>query len=161
MGLVMYTREKEISATNNRSLINSSYWIQDNMGVIGIYGTDNERFIYIESGKEKRTLERYSIQFENDFLSSSTASDNENDWELRSITPSFQAATTIARLREQASIRQEFQATGAEIEMFKDEMEIANLFSMKGEQDEDINNALKAISRDGDFVTKKTSCVIL
>ncbi|WP_419421460.1 hypothetical protein ACNVED_16145 (plasmid) [Legionella sp. D16C41] len=56
--------KNDTSVKSDRSLINHDFLTSNATAVIGIYGYDNSsRSIYIELGKEERSITRYVITF--------------------------------------------------------------------------------------------------
>jgi len=88
----MFGREK----TNMRSLIDKRLLINDEIGIIGIYGHDNSRTIYLESSEEaKKSIIRYQINFPK----GSFGSDAANGWKINLLPNTFETAREIEEIR--------------------------------------------------------------
>lgn len=140
----------ETTIKNNRSVINHQFVTSDVTSIIAVYGHDNSRTIYIESGnQEKRAMTKYQILFPK----GSYASDAANGWSISTPSISLETATEIRELRKVAQTIEEYQVTNDEMKSFKATMDKAakETLILNGEQDYDIQTGLKAIGKDIKF----------
>lgn len=101
----------EIEVKNNRSIINHQFVTSDATSIIAVYGHDNSRAVYIESGnKEKRTITKYQILLRE----GSYASDATSGWSVS--TPSVSKETVIINGDQDYDIKQGLKALGRNIE---------------------------------------------
>ncbi|WP_419421532.1 hypothetical protein ACNVED_16620 (plasmid) [Legionella sp. D16C41] len=151
--------KNDTSVKSDRSLINHDFLTSNATAVIGIYGYDNSsRSIYIESGKEERSITRYVITFP----ASGFASDAANGWTVNSLKISTEVATEIRELRKKSHTQKELQVSNEDMQIFKNTLDTAakEKYILNGEQDYDIKKGLEEINVDIEF-PRFSGCTIL
>ena len=146
----MYTKA-DASSKNNRSLINQRFLINETVGIILVCGHDNSRTIYIESNTDsnERLIAKYSIEFSNARLDCASST----RWAYIELSDSKETSDEMQSLKQQSHTVEEYQVDKASIQSFTRSMEIERDQEsiVKGEQDQDIINALSKIGQTIEF----------
>lgn len=133
-------------AKNNRSLLNASFILEEDKGLIIVLGHGNSRTIYLESIKKdgSRALDSYSISF------SGHASDATGKWDRKFLENSKATVDMVKELRGESHTHKEYQVAKEDLEKFHNAMYNASLEEhvIYGEEDADINKALSEINLD-------------
>lgn len=155
---MFYIPYKNSSKNQFQSVIDSTYAIKDDNGIVGIFGTGDSRVIYIEFGKEKRDIYKYKIAFPDGFFNSDAA----GYWLVTHFEGGSldQLGLKIAKLKSNAKISKIMHLSNSEILKFKEVMDECSkkYLILNGVQDNQINSALESIGET--IVFHGTQCVI-
>lgn len=145
---------------NNRSVLNASYVVNDELGLIGIYGTESARIICIESGAQpNRVFYAYTIDVESGTF---VSSDLVQRWKKSTARVDDQRSLAMYQGKDPVIFQKEFQAAKKEIMLFTKSMDdTMQSVSLNGEQDDDINRALRAIDQEEIVFKKEANCTLL
>ena len=149
--------KREPLIVNDRSLINHQWLTSDDMAIIAIYGHGNSRTIYIESGQECRTINKYAIVFPVE----GHEYDRAEGWVVSTPLVASETAVEIRKLRKISGTSKEIQVTHEEMLLFKATLDDAAKARsiLLGTQDISIEMGLEKIGQSIHFTQPRT-CII-
>jgi hypothetical protein len=144
--------KRQILFNKDYSLIDQKLALTNTNAVIGIYGCNNSRSIYIESRNEECSITKYVISF----------AEEASKWAVNSLKPSIGVSTEIRELEKKSHIHKVVRVSNEDMHLFKNVLDQATKeFISNSEQDYYIKKALEGIGQDSAFLLQAESLTLL